>query len=332
MGITDALQALDDKFINHRVTDFGVETLSQYANRNGDTMQTGDASSDALIGTTGNDFIQAFAGDDHITSGDGDDSISLGSGTDYGQGGNGNDQIILIADGVWNAGFNAYNASSSNNIGSQELVNLEGYNTFSDVMDGGSGADTIILTDGSDALFLDDVFSALHSNVALTQNSTAARVDSIESIYAGRGNDIIDMSSSRFELVDAVTVYGGQGDDILWGANGNDTLNGGDGDDRLFGGAGDDTLVGGAGQDAFQFTATSGNDTIVDFSISDQDSLEFYYRSESAASINNLTLTDGLLNWNTADQGRVTQVDISATIDSSDINDISHLISFIEIY
>ncbi|CCJ57889.1 putative hemolysin [Bordetella bronchiseptica MO149] len=44
-------------------------------------------------------------------------------------------------------------------------------------------------------------------------------------------------------------LYGGDGDDILYGQGGNDKLYGGDGDDILYGGAGTDELRGGAGND-----------------------------------------------------------------------------------
>ena len=56
----------------------------------------------------------------------------------------------------------------------------------------------------------------------------------------------------------------------------NETLKGGNGDDELFGGAGINELIGGSGADEFQFTKTSTNDTVADFSISDGDTLKFF--------------------------------------------------------
>ena len=51
--------------------------------------------------------------------------------------------------------------------------------------------------------------------------------------------------------VNADTLNGGQGDDILFGNGGADTLNGGAGSDILIGGAGADTMFGDAGNDVF---------------------------------------------------------------------------------
>ena len=71
-------------------------------------------------------------------------------------------------------------------------------------------------------------------------------------------------------------MNGGEGNDTIWGSDANETLNGGNGDDELFGGAGVNELIGGSGADEFQFTKTSANDTIAEFSISDGDTLKFF--------------------------------------------------------
>ena len=55
------------------------------------------------------------------------------------------------------------------------------------------------------------------------------------------------------------------GNDTLNGGAGNDTLYGEDGDDTLDGGAGADTIISGAGSDVIVMTATSGSDTLSDF-------------------------------------------------------------------
>ncbi|MCR5563167.1 MAG: hypothetical protein K6F46_07345, partial [Desulfovibrio sp.] len=64
-------------------------------------------------------------------------------------------------------------------------------------------------------------------------------------LFGGEGND---------------TLYGKSGDDALVGGEGNDTLNGGAGDDTLFGGAGNDELHGGDGDDTLNGEAD--NDTL----------------------------------------------------------------------
>jgi VCBS repeat-containing protein len=79
------------------------------------------------------------------------------------------------------------------------------------------------------------------------------------------------------------TLYGGNGNDIIFGQGGNDTIDGGDGNDIIYGGLGDDTLTGGDGQDTFVWLAgETGTDTITDFSATDD----------------KLDISDLLTNWN----------------------------------
>ena len=71
--------------------------------------------------------------------------------------------------------------------------------------------------------------------------------------------------------------------EILYGFAGNDVLNGGGGSDVLNGGLGDDSLTGGSGSDSFvygirhtgrEWDGLDGEDTILDFSIADNDKLK----------------------------------------------------------
>ncbi|MBC7855298.1 MAG: hypothetical protein IAF94_17865 [Pirellulaceae bacterium] len=62
-------------------------------------------------------------------------------------------------------------------------------------------------------------------------------------VYGGKGNDVIFGSNGSNEL------HGDEGNDALFGGNGADLLIGGDGNDFLFGGNGADALFGGAGMD-----------------------------------------------------------------------------------
>ena len=233
------------------------------------TVLTGDDQPNTILGSFGSDEIYGGGGDDILKGGAGDDIL---------RGGSGDDTLQLDADGTWSSGFYAKNVSQSDVIGSQQLVSLSGHNKFSDVVDGGQDSDEILLTDADDAFFLHDSFSALHSSLSQTADNTVARVIDLETIFAGAGDDLIDLTSENFSLASIdMTLNGEAGNDILWAAQGDDTLNGGTGDDVLNGSSGDDTLTGGSGSDTFEFTATSGNDTITDFAV--EDVLKFYRRS-----------------------------------------------------
>ncbi|MFZ6818078.1 hypothetical protein [Undibacterium sp. Ji22W] len=84
----------------------------------------------------------------------------------------------------------------------------------------------------------------------------------IDHVYGGNGDDTIYGSAGNDVL------SGGSGNDTLWGYSGNDFLYGGDGNDTLGGDEGNNVLVGGYGSDAFYlleiFTPAAKN-TITDF-------------------------------------------------------------------
>lgn len=68
-----------------------------------------------------------------------------------------------------------------------------------------------------------------------------------DTIYGGTGDDtIFGEDGNDF-------IYGGIGNDTLMGEDGNDSLNGGNGDDTIDGGTGHNTLLGGYGADHFLF-------------------------------------------------------------------------------
>ncbi|MFQ2162995.1 type I secretion C-terminal target domain-containing protein, partial [Aeromonas taiwanensis] len=79
--------------------------------------------------------------------------------------------------------------------------------------------------------------------------------DKGDTLYGGDGNDILfGQGGDDF-------LYGGAGNDILFGGSGNDTLYGESGSDVLSGGSGNDTLYGGTGNDVL--SGGLGNDILV---------------------------------------------------------------------
>ncbi|MBR2345844.1 MAG: AIDA repeat-containing protein, partial [Lentisphaeria bacterium] len=130
---------------------------------------------------------------------------------------------VFFANGksTWGKGYFAQH-QGDNSTG--EEVELFGKNRITDVFAGSSDANILVMTDDTngDALFLDDVYTALGEQARLSQ---------INEIRAGAGNDIIDMTSSQFEYNGSeMTIYGGLGDDVIWAAGE---------DNDLFGDAGD---------------------------------------------------------------------------------------------
>ncbi len=298
----------------------GVDTLYTYA-----TVELPSEWENVVMEGNNNIAITANSMDNHIVTNDGSNTISTLSG---------NDIVELVTDSIWSGDYAAQNVSNTNSVGTNEKIALTGLNRFSDVIDGGADVDTLNLTSGSDAFFIDDVYSAHHSSLTLSSTTqgidSIARVVNLEVINAGAGNDIVDLTSANFILSNAVEINGEAGNDILWGSNGNDTVNGGDGNDALFGGTGSDILTGGIGSDIFQFTATAANDIITDFSLTD-DSIQLYYQAEDNHTNTNLSLASGVLTWDVDSTSNDVLIDMSATIASSNLNDLDALITFVEI-
>ena len=305
----DGIDTVITDYINSPPTVGGNISLRNIENQFfiGQTNITIDRSFDP---ESGNNHVKSQSGDDLVLLGVGDDIFELGAGKNYSGGGAGNDTIILSSDNKFTSSYVAKNISSSLQIGTEERINLNGKTRFEDVMDGGADADTVELTDASDAFFLHDSFSGFHSSLALSDDYAGelgkARIENIETINAGGGDDIVDLTSPDYSLAgQGITVNGGEGNDTIWGSDANETLNGGNGDDVLFGGAGTNTLTGGAGADEFQFTRTSIAETVTDYDLGSGDQLTFFYEAGSEEADWSFSIQNGDLRWgeNTIDFG-----------------------------
>ncbi|MCA3176598.1 MAG: retention module-containing protein, partial [Burkholderiales bacterium] len=116
----------------------------------------GTSGNDTINSGSGTDIINGGAGNDIINGGDGNDSLDGGTGSDLLSGGNGNDVLSLSNDGTWSSGFVAVNTGSPGHPGSGAQANIIGGIINSDVLDGGSGTDTVRGTANNDILFLKD--------------------------------------------------------------------------------------------------------------------------------------------------------------------------------
>lgn len=91
------------------------------------------------------------------------------------------------------------------------------------------------------------------------------------SIWGGNGKDILRGGFGSDYLSggkNSDVIKGNDGDDVIVGGGGSDKLVGGDGDDFLKGGVGSDTLIGGQGSDIFDI---GGGDIVKGFSPSEDD-------------------------------------------------------------
>lgn len=180
--------------------------------------------------------------------------------------------FLVVANGIWTNDYLAKHVGISTQWeGTGEKVQLAGKNVIADVLEGNADSAIIYLTDddNGDALFVEDLYSALPKDIAGSQ----ARLACVSEIYAGDGDDLIDMTSQLYQYSGTgISIHGGRGNDVIWsgttasswlfGDTGNDRLIGACGDDVIVGGSGDDVLHGGGGNDIFCFCNDWGTDTI----------------------------------------------------------------------
>ncbi len=220
-------------------------------------------------------------GNDTLSGGAGNDTLDGGLGSDWLSGGDGNDSFQLSADDVWASGYVCRNDGSPGHAGNGATVAIVGRVKSFDAMDGGDGVDVLVGTAGNDVIVLDDAYSA-------SPNGLQPRFANIERIDAGDGDDVVDLTSSRFGFGDVI-IDGGLGNDVLWSSAGNDTLNGGDGNDTLNGGTGANTLIGSIGNDIYVIGDTM--DTIVENEAEGTDTAQSSLGYTLGANLENLTLT-----------------------------------------
>ncbi|KMK68077.1 calcium-binding protein [Puniceibacterium sp. IMCC21224] len=288
-----------------------------------DTLRGGEAN-DTLKGGFGNDVLDGGSGDDSINGGPGSDLVNgkegndtiVSTGGDLVYSGHGDDTVFLEADYVFSSGFRAIHFTHE--VGSFVAwdVPIAGMNGFTAVTRGGEGTDEVVLGDGNDAFFLDDIFSDAPVSVG---TSSLARLSGVEKIYAGHGDDIIDLTSSRFETGGlGMELHGQDGDDTIWGGEGADWLRGGLGNDVLEGGAGDDILTGGRGADEFHFFESNDAETISDFDPGEGDRIVIHATVGSVAEDFSLRFEDSMLIIQSAD--RSLSVDLGDAAQNLDIS------------
>lgn len=136
----------------------------------------------------------------------------------------------------------------------------------------GMSGDIVLDLDGTSGWFInfDGIDSRGGNAMSLTDtvrravlgdgDDTVRASDFGSTVYAGRGNDVVDGGLRRDELFGQDgndSLFGDRGNDTLRGGDGNDTLSGGAGSDRGFGGAGNDVLFGSVGRDVLRGEAGS---------------------------------------------------------------------------
>ena len=170
----------------------------------------------------------------------------------------------------------------------------------------GQGGDDLLIGDGSDAASgsgAQDTLDLLIERYSLApqgDNTSVTTQQIVDAIRDDSGNlstwleGLENGGAAGADKADGNDIlFGGSGDDVIFGMGGDDILRGGDGNDLLFGGSGNDYLDGGAGEDAI--FGGAGNDIIVydkaDYLVSGGNGIDFMVSDDT-----NLTLSSLLNN------------------------------------
>jgi Ca2+-binding RTX toxin-like protein len=254
----------------------------------GDDLMGGGGGNDTLLGGAGRDTLDGGAGNDTVDGQGGADSLSGGDGDDtfVWDGLNDGDDIINTdagGDTLRVGGKSTDDTFTVSQSGTMALIVSQGTSSVSVtgfgleagiesvVINGGSGNDTVTITDIDQVGAL--VLTVNGGSGGDTISASGASIGNVRlGINGGLGDDTLTGSA------DADTITGGDGSDIISGETGNDTLSGGadadsisggdgndvvdgnDGNDTVLGDAGDDSLLGSFGND--MLTGDVGNDTI----------------------------------------------------------------------
>ena len=172
----------------------------------------------------------------------GDDTITV-EGTDVTTlilGGDGDDYFTVNATGPFTLTLDGEEGSDTYEIHIGALAGLV------EIDDTGTvGTDTLVVfgTPGDDEIFLTDV-SITGLGDGSPFNVTFDGIEVLE-VHALAGDDLVDGS----ELTMSVTIFGGDGDDLLIGGSNNDQIFGEGDNDDIIGNLGSDYLDGGEGSD-----------------------------------------------------------------------------------
>jgi Ca2+-binding RTX toxin-like protein len=244
----------------------GSDTLTSIENLIGSAYAdrlTGNTGANSLGGGAGNDTLDGGAGSDTLAGGDGSDGYFVRDGGDVVSETN----AVLATGGTdtvysyWSAYTLTANvengrilATVAANLTGNTLNNVLYAGAGNNVLDGGSGIDTVSYAYG----------------LAGTTGVTVSLAVSTAQATGGSGSDTLTSIENLIGSAYADRLTGNTGANSLGGGAGNDTLDGGAGSDTLAGGDGSDGYFVRDGGDVVSETnavlATGGTDTVYSYS------------------------------------------------------------------
>ena len=202
----------------------------------GDDLINGGQGDDVVYGGDGNDSIFGEIGNDRLYGDDGNDIINGGAGNDQIYGGIGND-IITGGQG-----------SDRMFGGANNDTFLQASTTEADLIDGGSGTDTVNYRPAPG-------YYSPSINARLADGTADGRAIVTNTVFSSSGPVGTRSHTDTLRSIENLTTGGGN--DSLTGNAGANRFDAGSGNDVLRGGGGADTLIGGFGNDTFVYTAVT---------------------------------------------------------------------------
>ncbi len=280
------------------VVDDGADTVTEFVNEGLDTVQSSVAyvlganvENLTLVGTapisgTGNALDNVLTGNgaaNVLSGGAGNDTYVAGAGDTVTEAaGEGNDTVVT--DASWTLEANLENlvlvgVADIDGTGNS-LVNSITGNQGNNILNGGTGADSMAGALGNDIYVVDNPGDVVIENL-------------------GEGTDLVQstVSYTLSANVENLTLTGasaisGTGnalDNVLTGNSAANTLAGGDGNDILDGGTGSDTMAGGAGNDTYVVNVSS--DVVVESADQGNDTIQSAVTLTLGSNVENLVLT-----------------------------------------
>ncbi|MCP4707387.1 MAG: hypothetical protein GY869_02075, partial [Planctomycetes bacterium] len=167
--------------------------------------------------------------------------LGMGTGLSFDFGEPGNPEIYPFDGGVTYHGVEVVDImlGQGNDTFTNETT-IEGVITL---IQGGGGSDTITVTGCGGTLSPLVVFGDTSQDGRFYDSTTVDITGNARSFLNNHGNDVIDASA----IAQSITIYGGAGDDTIYGSQAADHIAGGSGNDTIYGQVGADHIYGDSG-------------------------------------------------------------------------------------